>query len=99
MIDYPGFGKTTGKPTEKLIDEEALLMYDMASKEIKNDSIVIYGKSIGTGVAAYVASNSKMQPADFRNSILQHSIHGQILFSNVPCTLDDQSIHFLSTTT
>lgn len=59
MIDYPGFGKTSGRQTEKNMDEEALLMYNMASKEINNDSIVIYGKSIGTGVAAYVASNEK----------------------------------------
>jgi uncharacterized protein len=56
MIDYPGFGKTTGKRTEKIIDEEALLMYGMASKQISSDSIIIYGKSIGTGVASYVAS-------------------------------------------
>jgi alpha-beta hydrolase superfamily lysophospholipase len=57
MIDYPGFGKTTGKRSEKTIDEEALLMYDMASKAIGGDSILIYGKSIGTGIAAYVAAN------------------------------------------
>ena len=56
MIDYPGFGKSTGKRTETLIDREALMMYDMISKEINGDSIVIYGKSIGTGVASYVAS-------------------------------------------
>lgn len=56
MIDYPGFGKSTGKITEKLTDEEALLMYEWASKEISSDSIIIYGKSIGTGVASYIAS-------------------------------------------
>jgi uncharacterized protein len=56
MIDYPGFGKSTGLRKEKLIDQEALMMYHMASKEINGDSIVIYGKSIGTGVASYVAS-------------------------------------------
>jgi len=56
MIDYPGFGKTTGKLTEKLLDSEALLMYDLAAKQISADSITIYGKSIGTGVASFVAS-------------------------------------------
>lgn len=56
MIDYPGFGKSTGKLTEKLADDEALLMYDLAAKEISTDNITIYGKSIGTGVAAFVAS-------------------------------------------
>jgi alpha-beta hydrolase superfamily lysophospholipase len=56
IIDYPGFGKTTGRRTEKIIDEQALLMYNMAIKEINIDSIIIYGKSIGTGVASFVAS-------------------------------------------
>jgi uncharacterized protein len=57
MIDYPGFGKTTGKRTEAIIYEQALLMYNLALKEITSDSIIIYGKSIGTGIASYVASN------------------------------------------
>jgi len=56
MIDYPGFGKTTGRRTESIMDEQALLMYDMALKQISSDSIIIYGKSIGTGVATFIAS-------------------------------------------
>jgi pimeloyl-ACP methyl ester carboxylesterase len=57
IIDYPGFGKTTGRPTEKIMEKQALLMYDIASKKIKSDSIIIYGKSLGTGVASYAAAN------------------------------------------
>jgi uncharacterized protein len=57
MIDYPGFGKTTGRRTEKIMEKQALLMYDIASKEIKSDSVIIYGKSLGTGVASYAAAN------------------------------------------
>jgi uncharacterized protein len=57
MIDYPGFGKASGKPTERLINDEALFMYDLASRQTSSDSIIVYGKSIGTGVAAYVAAN------------------------------------------
>jgi uncharacterized protein len=56
MIDYPGFGKTTGSRTEKIMNAQALLMYDLAVKEI-NNNIIIYGKSMGTGVASYVAAN------------------------------------------
>jgi uncharacterized protein len=59
MIDYPGFGKTTGKRNEKILFEQALLMYDMAAKSISSDSIIIYGKSIGTGIASHVAANRK----------------------------------------
>ena len=57
MIDYPGFGKTTGKRTEATMEQQAMLMYNMVSKEISSDSIIIYGKSFGTGVASYIASN------------------------------------------
>lgn len=57
MIDYPGFGKTTGKRTEEIICEQALLLYNLALQETSSDRIVIYGKSIGTGIASYVASN------------------------------------------
>lgn len=57
MIDYPGFGKSTGKRTEDLINREALVMYDLALKHTSSDSMVIYGKSIGTGVASYVAAS------------------------------------------
>jgi hypothetical protein len=56
MIDYPGFGKTTGVRSEQNIYNDALLTYELAQKEVHNDSIIIYGKSIGTGVAAQLAS-------------------------------------------
>lgn len=57
MIDYPGFGKTTGSRSEKIMEKQAVMMYDMALKETGTNSIIIYGKSIGTGVASFVASN------------------------------------------
>jgi uncharacterized protein len=56
MIDYPGFGKTTGKRTENIMYEQAMIMYKKATEQIQPDSIVIYGKSLGTGLASYVAS-------------------------------------------
>ncbi len=59
MQDYPSFGKTTGKLTEDKLYQQALYVANNVSKEISNDSIIIYGKSLGTGLAAYVASNTK----------------------------------------
>jgi fermentation-respiration switch protein FrsA (DUF1100 family) len=56
MIDYPGFGKTTGERTERVLYSDALLMYNMAKARIHSDSIIIYGKSMGTGIAAQLAS-------------------------------------------
>jgi len=56
MIDYPGFGKSTGKRTEKILYEDALLMYKMAQAKEPLENIIIYGKSLGTGIAAQLAS-------------------------------------------
>lgn len=56
MMDYPGFGKSTGKRTEQIIYSDALILYKMARAGFKPDSIIIYGKSMGTGVASQLAS-------------------------------------------
>jgi alpha-beta hydrolase superfamily lysophospholipase len=56
MPDYPGFGKSTGEFTEKKLYEQSLQVYKMAASQYQKDSIIIYGKSLGTGIAAYVAS-------------------------------------------
>jgi len=58
MEDYPGFGKTTGERTEKKMYEQALQVQKMAAAKYGKDSIIIYGKSLGTGIAAYAASQS-----------------------------------------
>lgn len=55
MADYPGFGKSTGKRSEKAMCRDAVLMYERAVRQISRDSIIIYGKSIGTGVASFLA--------------------------------------------
>jgi alpha-beta hydrolase superfamily lysophospholipase len=56
MMDYPGFGKSTGKRSEKILYEDALLFFKLAINKCAGDSIIIYGKSIGTGIAAQLAS-------------------------------------------
>lgn len=59
MEDYPGFGKSTGVRTEKKLYDQALQVQKMAAAKYNNDSIIIYGKSFGTGIATYIASITK----------------------------------------
>ena len=66
MEDYPGFGKSTGERTEKKMYQQALQVQKMAAGKYGRDSIIIYGKSFGTGIAAYVAAES-----DCRRLILE----------------------------
>ncbi len=56
MIDYPGYGKTTGDRTEQLMYDDSMLFYELAINKTQPENIIIYGKSLGTGVASWLAS-------------------------------------------
>ncbi len=59
MVDYPGYGKTTGELTEKNLYLQAREVYKLANSKFGNDSIIVYGKSLGSGIAAYIASKKQ----------------------------------------
>jgi len=59
MMDYPGFGKSTGTFSEATVYDWALQTYKLANSQIAADSIIIYGKSLGTGIAAQLATVKK----------------------------------------
>ena len=54
--DFPGYGKTTGKLTEDNMNMEAKEVYKLAHSRFSAENIIIYGKSLGTGVAANTAA-------------------------------------------
>ena len=56
MADYPGYGKSVGERNEKVLYQQALQVYKLAETKYGKDSIIVYGKSFGTGIAAYLAS-------------------------------------------
>ncbi|HYE54120.1 MAG TPA: alpha/beta fold hydrolase [Chitinophagaceae bacterium] len=56
MMDYPGFGKSTGEFNEQRLYDWALTTYKLARKRFSPDSIIIYGKSLGTGIATQLAA-------------------------------------------
>ncbi|MCB1110357.1 MAG: alpha/beta fold hydrolase [Chlamydiia bacterium] len=57
VMDYRGFGKSTGKLSEKAICHDADFCYDYLTNYYREDQIVVYGRSLGTGIATYVASH------------------------------------------
>ena len=61
MEDYPGFGKSIGVINEKKLYQQAEQVYLLAAATFSPDSIIVYGKSLGTGIAAYVAATKKCQ--------------------------------------
>jgi pimeloyl-ACP methyl ester carboxylesterase len=56
MIDYPGYGKSTGELSEKMLYEWALIFYKLARASFPAEKIILYGRSLGTGIAAQLAS-------------------------------------------
>ena len=57
--DFPTYGKTTGKLSEENMYLQAKEVYNLAHSKFSADNIIVYGKSLGTGVAAYVAAKKK----------------------------------------
>lgn len=58
IIDYRNYGKSTGELSEKGLyaDGQAALDY-LKSKGFKEENIIVYGRSIGTGIAIETAKN------------------------------------------
>lgn len=63
IIDYRGYGKSTGKPSEQgsYLDAEAAWHYLIEDKKIDQDKIIIFGRSLGGAVASWLAE--KYTPA------------------------------------
>ena len=58
IIAWRGFSGNKGKPTEKGLYEDAKgALRWLANKGVKEESIIIYGESLGTGVATEIAQN------------------------------------------
>lgn len=61
MFDYRGFGKSSGSRTEITLYNDAQTVYKWLSTQFPEDRIVIYGRSLGSGIAARIASWNKPQ--------------------------------------
>ncbi|MBG42458.1 MAG: alpha/beta hydrolase [Aequorivita sp.] len=62
MIDYRGFGKSTGKRSQKAIKHDLQFIYNKIREKVNEKYIIIYGRSLGSGFATKLASmnNPKM---------------------------------------
>lgn len=54
FVSYRGYGDSTGVPSEAGLYQDAIEIYDILSK--KHADITVIGRSLGSGVATYVAS-------------------------------------------
>jgi uncharacterized protein len=58
LVDYRGFGKSTGKRNEKDMLKDMQFVYDTLTKTYPQNHLIVYGRSLGSGFAAKLAADN-----------------------------------------
>lgn len=56
LVSYRGYSGSSGAPTEEGLRVDARAAYDFAARSVEPNRIVLYGESLGTGVAVRLAT-------------------------------------------
>jgi len=76
LLNYPGYGGSSGQPTEEGIYSDALFLFDKVQE--KQAIISVMGRSLGSGAATYLASKRPVEkmvlvsPYDSIKSVAQN---------------------------
>jgi pimeloyl-ACP methyl ester carboxylesterase len=57
LVNYRGYGNSSGKPSEEKLYTDALKIFDAQIKQEHPEKVFVIGRSLGTGVATYVAAH------------------------------------------
>lgn len=62
LVNYRGYGQSTGTPSEKNLFDDSVQIYDYVKKtdNMNNRKIFAFGRSLGSGVAAHLASQRQI---------------------------------------
>jgi pimeloyl-ACP methyl ester carboxylesterase len=58
LVDYRGFGKSTGKRGEEDMLEDMQFVYKTLAAKYGEENLIIYGRSLGSGFAAKLAADN-----------------------------------------
>lgn len=58
LVDYRGFGKSTGKRSEKDMLSDMQFVYETLTKTYPQNHMIVYGRSLGSGFAAKLAADN-----------------------------------------
>lgn len=89
-FDYRGFGLSDGIPSSSGILEDGMQIWDWCHRKFTQNKIVLYGESIGTSVAAYVAMKTDpngvilKSPFTSMHSLLADMLHLPGFLRNIP---------------
>jgi uncharacterized protein len=60
LVSYRGYGGSDGAPSEEAISADAVRWYDHAVKELGATKVAVFGRSLGSGAAVFLASQRKV---------------------------------------
>ncbi|KAK1087630.1 bem46 protein, variant [Friedmanniomyces endolithicus] len=74
MVEYRGYGLSTGSPNEKglAIDAQTALDYVRSREDLKNNKIVVYGQSLGGAVSIDLVAKNK-GTGDIKGLVLENT--------------------------
>lgn len=86
LIDYRGYGKSQGKPTEKgvYIDSDAAYDYLITQENIGAKDIILYGESLGAAVAVDLASRKSVAGLILEGGFSSGRDMGKIIYPYLP---------------
>lgn len=59
LVDYRGFGKSTGPRSESAMLKDMQFVYERLKDNCPEDHIIVYGRSLGSGFAAKLAADNR----------------------------------------
>ncbi|MDQ4140640.1 MAG: lysophospholipase [Bacteroidota bacterium] len=87
LVDYRGFGKSTGIRTEAALHQDAQLVYQHLIKEYPENKIIVFGRSIGTGIAVPVAAQNRPKCLILETPFFNFADVAKTHYSFLPVTL------------
>ena len=88
LIDYRGYGKSTGKPTVEGVIKDALAMYKyLIDRGFKSEEISLYGRSIGGAIALELANKVQVKSIVVQSSFTSLTDIAKELYPFIPNAL------------
>lgn len=87
--DYGGYGRSTGRPSEKrcYADIEAMWRYLLEAESIPEKKIVLFGRSLGGGATAHLAAHTLPAAVVLESTFLSLPEAAQDAYPLFPCGL------------
>ncbi|WP_199037599.1 alpha/beta hydrolase [Glycomyces salinus] len=87
LVDYRGYGGNPGSPTEDGLHQDALAAWDLLREDFEADRIILFGESLGSGVAARLDAETGPAGLVFRSPFTSLAAAGSEHYPLLPVDL------------